>query len=85
MSVPRQQKRNVYWSDVSSCRHLIRYPRLWNTVPMTIPAVYFFTRSDKQSTTLLCREQTVSDGFTGFECDQGTKFTVMQYLRGMVS
>ena len=38
--------------------------------------IYFFTRSDEQSTTILCREQTVSDRFAGFECDQRTKLTV---------
>ena len=52
--------------------------------PMTMPAVYFFTRSDKQGTTLLCSEQTVGDGLTGLECNQGTLFTILDISTCMV-
>ena len=36
-----------------------------------------FARSDKQCTTLLCSEQTVSYGLAGFKSDQGTLFSVL--------
>ena len=45
-----------------------------------------FARSDKQCTTLLCSEQTVSDGLAGFESDQGTLFSVLDisFVRSVV-
>ena len=38
--------------------------------------INLFARSDKESTTILSGEQTVSYGFTGLECDQGTGRTI---------
>ena len=38
--------------------------------------IYFFARTDEQITAILCVEQTISNGFAGFKCDQGTLFAV---------
>ena len=38
--------------------------------------VYLFAWSNKQSTAILCGEQTVGDGLAGLKCDQGTELTV---------
>ena len=38
--------------------------------------IYLNTRSDEQSTSLLCIEQTVSNRLTSLKCDQGTGLTI---------
>ena len=40
-------------------------------------AVYFFARPDKQSSTLLSGEQTVSNCLTGFKCNQRSLLTIL--------
>ena len=39
--------------------------------------VYLFSRPDEESTTLLCGEETVSYGFTGFKGNQRSLFAVL--------
>ncbi len=75
MSVLHQQKKNVYWSDASFADIQLDVFRTGRRSD-DHSGINFFARSDKEGSTILGREQTISYGFAGLKGDQRSLLTV---------